>query len=236
MKCTLHLLNPLIIVLSFLAVYSSAQITPANAWKQYTGNYIVYGCYLKTPALNTALSATFALIRQLIDNLSSVKTSGDPIFNAFFPGLNPQSIIPLLEQISAGSSLYYDDGSSLNYPVIICADPSVRNTIFILHQCLKDPRTRVGMIWDLQFVYLCPSFFSIPLVPSPDQCPQLVAAGTRLGETYLMETQTTILLRELVTLYLKWHQGPLWDAVNEVMTLPVEEAVNNPGSYAWYAA
>ena len=94
----------------------------------------------------------------------------------------------------------------------------------------------MGMIWDLQFVYLCPSFFSIPLVPSPDQCPQLVAAGTRLGETYLMETQTTILLRELVTLYLKWHQGPLWDAVNEVMTLPVEEAVNNPGSYAWYAA
>ena len=63
-----------------------------------------------------------------------------------------------------------------------------------------------------------------------------MAAGTKLEETYLIETQSTVLLRELVTLYLQWYQGPMWNSVNEVMTLPVEEAVDNPPSYAWYAA
>ena len=85
-------------------------------------------------------------------------------------------------------------------------------------------------------MFLCPTFFSLPLVPVADQCPRLEAGGTRLSQTQLIETQYTLLLHTLVDAYLDDYLGRTADGVNEVMMLPAEQAVDNPGSYVWYAA
>ena len=84
-------------------------------------------------------------------------------------------------------------------------------------------------------MFLCPAFFQLPVFPLTSQCPVLTGPTTLSG-TYLIDTQYTSLLHELVRVYLGTYLIPEVDTVNEAMALDTEQAAINTGSYAWYAA
>ena len=173
-----------------------------------------------------------------IEYLDNLKTGQDPaIYNAFLRGVEPAIIKRLLERVADGEPVYNNNLQRKALPRIVCVargNPRVQQQF---DDCEKHPTAGAFIHSNAQsYVFLCNGFLGGNLEPTSDDCSTLTdRRRTKLTTSTIQITQTSILLHELLHLYL----GP--DRVenetyeiNEAMALPLSERLINVANYVYF--
>ncbi|KAL8704698.1 MAG: hypothetical protein Q9201_002160 [Fulgogasparrea decipioides] len=213
-------------VLASLCLITAAVLSldePALA----TENYLTSGCGDKPDAV-------VQLVQQLRTGLQFACENHEDtiVYQKFFKGVGSAVVNELLSQIIAGSPIPNND--RLVKPTIVCVKPN-------LPYLCRDPRVVATSHPGTQYVYLCPNLMNLKMSPDGSNCvatPHYDLVSTGQG---LARTQLTVLLHELVNIYLASRPGfsPLEPEVNglsAVLALPYTQSVINPANYVFYVA
>ncbi|KAL8738322.1 MAG: hypothetical protein Q9181_000865 [Wetmoreana brouardii] len=190
-------------------------------------NYLTSGCGDKTDSV-------VQLIQQLRNGLQIACETDDEtiVYQKFFKGVSSIVVKELLSQIIAGSLIPNND--QLMKPTIVCVNPK-------LSYLCRDPRVVATCHPGTQYVYLCPRFMDLKTSPDGSNCLDTLANNHNSTVQALARTQLTVLLHELVDIYLSSRSGfsPLEPEVNglsAVLALPSTQSAVNPANYVFYVA
>lgn len=195
-----------------------------------SGNFSVLGCGNRTEAVQI-------VVQQLRDSLDiAIKTpSSSIVYSKFFKGASPAVVHGLL----SGIAIKLDNGqpwhtkifcANLDLPRLtphgkICRDHSVYST--------ASPR--------YQYVSLCQEIFRLKERPDATDCAGSLAQGLMPSGQTLARTLLTILLHQLVDIYLVSMPGlkplkPRVFGLDAVIGLSASQSVGNPANYVFYVA
>ena len=167
-----------------------------------------------------------------------METGQDPtIYNAFLRGITPAVIKRLLERVADGEPVYNSKLQRKALPRVICVargNPRVQQQF---DDCEKHPTAGAFISTNMQsYIFLCNGFLGGNLEPTSDDCSTLGdRRRTKLTSSAIQITQTSMLLHELLHLYL----GPdrveneMYE-INEAMALPLSERLINVANYVYF--
>ena len=159
------------------------------------------------------------------------------IYNAFLRGVDPAIVKSLLDRIADGGPVYNDKLQRKVLPRVVCVargNPMVQQQF---DDCEKHPKARAFVTSNMQsYVFLCSGFLGENLEPTSDDCSTLAdRRRTKLTPSNIQMTQTSILLHELLHVYLGPDRvGNEAYEINEAMALPLSERLINVANYVYF--
>ncbi|KAL8692230.1 MAG: hypothetical protein Q9218_002706 [Villophora microphyllina] len=197
------------------------------------GNYIITGC-------GDHGENAVAVLQQLKAVLDAVlqKSTLRTVYDKFFHGVNPNVVTSLLSNIAIGADIP-TDGQPFQ-PTIVCANPDMPEVAQPWKVC-QDPNVIASAHPNNRYVFLCPRFWDMRTVPDARDCVGTLPNGHISVGQMLARTQLTILLHELVDIYLALSPGhaplkPQVFGLHAVLDLPPDKSSINPANYAFYVA
>ena len=197
------------------------------------GNYAIYACGTRIDEVRALLEQTKAFLQEAVGSTQSTAVLGNNPYKAFFRDVDPNVVKRVLTNIIAGDKLSIQ--GNLYHPTIVCVNDV---TPGLKQQWDRCQMGRVRAMWSdrSQFVYLCPDFWELKLQPESSDCGAVVAGGTQLQGSSIEYTQYTLLIHELVHVYIGAPvPQPEVYGVNIAMRLGRTVSVVNPSNYAFYA-
>ncbi|KAL9116872.1 MAG: hypothetical protein Q9187_006598, partial [Circinaria calcarea] len=195
-----------------------------------SGNYLIYGCGASTEAIKAILGQVHQHLQKAIETIESAGPSTET-YNAFFRGVDPKIVTGVFRRIIAGGNIMVN--GQPQHPSITC--PHANHPMLREHWKLCEGMKRFAYHDESQFVFLCPRTLRLPAYPNVRDCVRRTNSKNR--GISLLETQFTILLHELVHVYLnRPNLKPEVYGIFECLELPPEKSVANAGSYAFYIA
>jgi len=175
-----------------------------------------------------------ALVQQLKDGLEvALRTpSTSVVYDKFFKGFDPTIVNGVLSGIAIGLGMP-DKGQQWR-PKIFCTN--LRMPSFALHwEVCQDRSVCATASPGYQYVFLCQKLFSLKGLPDATDCAGTLTHGLMPTGQRLARTQLTILLHELVDIYLASTPGmrplsPKVFGLHAVIDLPATESVINPAN------
>lgn len=228
----------LFVLLAFdiLAIARPQSNAPADI--TYSGNYHIISCGTRAPAVKNLLDSTYVWLQTANQSLKA------PAYNAFFGNLKPDYVANVIECTTSGVDVSGDP------PTLVCvteANPHTDSSIYnFWKECQAHPRVKAFTPHDSDDTMLCPSFFDLPLGPQPRDCGTVNRANTELIPSewrngWMLGTQYGVLIEALANFYIPkaTTKAPLlFDIVevNQCLGLRPDDAMVNPGSYAYFAS
>lgn len=195
-----------------------------------TGNYLIYGCGYSTKEIKALLAQVHHHLQKAIDSIESAGPSGTEAYNAFFRGVDPKIVTGVFRRIIAGSNILVN--GQAQQPSIACLHPN--NPVLRPHWNICEKSKMDAFHDESQYVFLCPSALRLPTYPHSRNC---VRANTKFNVQKLVVNQFTILIHELVHLYLnRPNLKPEVYGVIRCLELPPEKSVANAANYHFYIA
>ena len=175
-------------------------------------------------------------IQQAHEDIDSAEPGGSPAYSTFLNGINPSNVKSLFSQIAAGSNVSFP-GRPTRPPVIACVNPHYKDVLPRQYAHCSKKNSYTAAMWEenTQFIFLCPYFWTFPLYPSADKCPQVIPGGIRLTRTSIIETQMDVLFHELLHLYMGYPMlVPEAYDINACTSLRAHESIINVSNYDYY--
>ncbi|KAL8627767.1 hypothetical protein Q9189_006536 [Teloschistes chrysophthalmus] len=198
-----------------------------------SGNYVMSGCGER----NGELAALLSRLQQSLYTARQISTKST-VFEKFFHGVNPATVTRILSTIATGGDINFD-GQPFE-PTIICASSEMPGLADQWGVC-QSPSVVASSRPGYRFVFLCPRFWGLlKRVPDALDCVGTLPNGHISVGQGLARTQLSILLHELVTIYiasagLKPLHPQVW-ALHDVLDLPPTKSYLNPANYAFFVA
>ena len=176
----------------------------------------------------------------------AMDSSSHPAFDALFNGVPHDQVKEVLQSVASGDfshSWANENQSSYQHwqPIVYCA--TANSTLFqrIFSDYCISPQYTGFYLGESYPVVFCPSFFSKALYPVNSECYPIEGQRFQTDSSYLVQTQTTILLHELVHAYLgerhyETKTGHEVYDINKCMTFGPEISKFNVASYDLYVA
>lgn len=125
-------------------------------------------------------------------------------------------------------------------PKIFCANMNVPKLAQYWQVC-RNRSVYATASTRYQYVFLCQKLFSLKALPEATDCAGTLEHGLEPTGQSLARKQMTILLHELVDIYLPTMPGirplrPQVFGLNAVIDLPASQSVINPANYVFYVA
>lgn len=204
-----------------------------------SGNYRIVYCGQHSYRLVSLLHSIWATIQEALEAMDSAgPAGGTPLYNTFFQGVDPARVMAVLERIAVGASVHALRGAG--NPTIVCDNANVPDVVG--SDAHAECATVRGLIalWVEQSntVFLCARYLAMNrLEPEPRHCVGYLPGGRYTTGILLAETQWSVLLHELVHLYLnvpalKNEARGIFAATD----LSPEQAAINPSSYVFFLA
>ena len=214
--------------------------------RAYFENYRIENC----GANGVHMQEAFRKLKEIIGVVTGAMDSGShPAFDALFNGVPHDQVKELLQGVASGDFVpprANKSQSSYQYqqPAVYCATANGSQFQHLFDMCTSPRHTAFYESWT-HYAVFCPSFFSKALYPVHSECYPIenTSTGQRLQTDYssLVQTQTTILLHELVHAYIggRHYRGKagheIYD-INECMDFGPEISAINVASYDLYVA
>ena len=146
-------------------------------------------------------------------------------------GVDRNEVKGILTQLSTGPMISFQRKLPLP-PYIACTNTRNPKLKEPYDRC-QSHRSLVAMMrQDSTWVYLCPNFLRLPLLPAKVDYPSLIPGETRFSRSLLVENQVSQLTHELVHLYMGRHSlTPEVYEINACTGLSVLEASINSSNY-----
>lgn len=181
-----------------------------------------------------------ALVQQLRNGLEVAHQtpSTSVVYNKFFKGVDPTVVKGVLSGLAIRLNIP-NQGQPWR-PKIFCANRNMPRLVPHGEIC-QDRSLYATASRRYQYVFLCQKIFSLKGRPDATDCAGTLAHGLGPTGQSLARTQMTVLLHELVDIYLVSRPGmrPLRSKVfglNAVIDLPASKSVINPANYVFYVA
>lgn len=201
-------------------------------YTENAGNYAIYACGTHTDTIKALLEQTKSSLQEAIASTHSTAILGNNPYKAFFRDVDPSVVINILSKVIAGPSIPVL--SKLYHPTIVCVNDVTPGLKEQWDLCRMD-RVKAMSSRKSQFVYLCPDFLELKAQPDSSDCGSVVAERTQIQNSHIEHTQYTILVHELVHMYLEAPNPELEVyGVNICMRLGRTVSVINPSNYAFY--
>ena len=222
------------------------------------GNYTVIGCGSALPGSNEDRLRT--LFPTMLDRLrlaiaeTDLGFSGFHGYRDFFKDENSKSIVKeVFEDIRIGKLLRTQTrkGVKIETPKIICLGPEedeshvtgIGNLYDFFCTGNFDLAVPVSQFRRTELVVLCPSFFTLAVWPSIQDCSRVEAGVLYPGGNELVQNQYTMLMRALAGVYIPNSRQPLVPvrpdiptSLRSVTALTPAVALGRKDSYAYFAA
>ena len=195
-----------------------------------SGNYVIAGCGDHT-------NAVIGTLYQLWDGLQlALKTpSTSTVYTKFFNDADPEKVNTIFAKIALGLNLPHH--GKQGKPTIVCANPDMPEIAGHWELC-QNPKVKASAAPGKHYVFLCPRVLSLKKVPDSEDCVGMLPDGLYSTGHGLAMTQLSILLHELVHIYLGAapQLEPEINGLHAVLDLPASESVINPANYVFYVA
>lgn len=186
---------------------------------------------------NGEIVALLSRLQQSLYTARQISTKST-VFDKFFHGADPAAVTSILSTIANGGDI--DTNGQAFQPAIICASSEMPGLADQWGVC-QSPSVVASSRPGYRFVFLCSKFWALPKrIPDALDCVGTLPNGqTSVGQG-LARTQLSILLHELVTIYiasssLKPLHPQVW-ALHDVLDLPPTKSYLNPANYAFFVA
>ena len=182
------------------------------------------------------LDRIYSGIQQAHGDIDSTGPGGSPVYNTFLGGINPSKVRILFSEVATGSNVSIS-GMPAKPPTIMCVYAKYREVIPREYAHCTRPNSGTAAMWEdkTQFIFLCPYFWTFPVYPSVDSCPEVLLGGTRLSKSSIVETQMSVLFHELLHLYMGNRiLEPEAYEINACTSLHPDEAAINVSNYGYY--
>ena len=223
--------------LLFLCVAIGLCQTPANEIEYFaqSGNYLIVYCSSGSHAthLQTLIPYMQSELQAVLSDLD--RGTASPAYRSFFKTNDSlDTVRQVFTDIIKGSAILSVDPPMP--PTLVCADADQPLAHQVLDRCTT-PRRLVGFVSDPdKFVYICPSFWTLPRIARKAACPWVVA-GKLLTEPWnLRTTQYAVLVHELVHVYNRFDSREEVYDLLDVVGLNASKSLGNAQNFASYAA
>ena len=196
-------------------------------------NYLVTGCGEKTDSVLSLLQEVWGGLHLALENAGH-----SIVYNKFFNGASPTLVGGILSSIATGANI--TRMGQQRRPTIMCATSDMPDIAQEWEVCAT-PFTQATAILGYEFIILCPTMLELKQWPNANDCVGALASDMYSNGQGLARTQATILLHELVNVYLAttpgfWPLKPQVYGLHAVLDLPATMSVINSANYVFYVA
>ncbi len=217
------------------------------------GLYQIINCGTNAPRMIDAFNSLHGTLQLAVQDamLSSMRSSTSPAYTAFFKdGSRAPYVRSIISNALTGVAVPPGvPGKPAMSPKAVCVSSpdqlqiSQGGELFDMHvECLKTPSVRTYIITGSSLIVICPSFFEVPMTPTPGQSNCVAVSGFLnrfIGAgTQLIDYQIYVLLHEIARYYIYAANQDKVDHydINTCFKLGPLESSQNAQNYAYYVA